>query len=268
MGMFNRSNIVTKSIMGLATAAIMAFIGNASATSISWQTNTMLGSCEAGYTCDSSSRTFLGDDGTTLVTATAWAYNTSSGQIASGDIGFYLNGLGVTNSPGDGSHTVDNQGWVDFVAFKFSEAVDMESVTPSTYSDTDITVWIGDTVGTPDFSGDSFADLDAAFGPSFNNYGGNSNRTATFGANGEAGNLMIVAAISNGNDGYYDNFKIKALAAAGIDTDPDDVPAPASLLVFGPAVFGLGVYRRQIRKADKAKKDQQTEEISDDEVSA
>ncbi|NKB22753.1 MAG: hypothetical protein GKS01_19870 [Alphaproteobacteria bacterium] len=252
--MTKRSNIITKSFLGLATAAALSMMGTASASTISWQTNTNLGSCEAGYTCDSTSRTFMGSDGITSVTATAWSKNSSNNLIETAQLGFYSNGLGVTNNANDGSHTVDNQGYTDFVAFHFSESVDMSSVDLSTYSDTDITVWIGTVSADPDFAGDSFADLDAAFGPGFNNYGNNADRTANFGSDSEVGNLLIISALIDNSESVYDNFKIRALAAEGLTTTNDDVPAPASLLVFGPAVFGLSMMRRRSRARLKAEK--------------
>ena len=260
-----RSVISLSAMVAVAAGTLLSSAKEASATSISWQTNTNLGSCEAGYTCDSTSRTFIGSDGITSVTATPWSKSSSTNLIETAQLGFYSNGLGVTNNANDGSNTGDNQGYTDFVAFHFSETVDMSSVVLNTYSDTDITVWIGTVSADPDFSGDSFADLDAAFGPSFNNYGGNANRTANFGANGEVGNLLIVSSLVSGQDGYYDNFKIKALAASSVDPNPDtDVPAPASLLVFGPAVFAMGVIRRRARKRLELLKADEAEEANDD----
>jgi hypothetical protein len=236
-----------KTIMAVAASAMLSLSSGASASTISWQTNTSLGSCEAGYTCDSTSRTFMGSDGITSVTATAWSQNNSS-VIETAQLGFYSNGLGVTNNANDGSHTVDNQGYTDFVAFYFNQTVDLKSVFLNTYGDTDITAWIGTTSSQPVFTGQDFADLDLAYGTGFSNTGGNVNRNAEFGGDSEVGNLLIVSAMINNPDGYYDNFKIKALYAESAITPDNDIPTPATLLVFGPAVFAMGAIRRRARK--------------------
>jgi hypothetical protein len=246
-----RFTVSLKVIFAVAAAAALSMVNGASASTISWETNTALGSCQAGYTCDSTSRTFIGSDGITSVTATAWSKNNSN-VIETAQLGFYSNGLGVTNNANDGSHTVDNQGYTDFVAFYFNQIVDLKSVFLNTYGDTDITAWIGTTSSEPVFTGQDFADLDLAYGAGFNNTGGNVNREADFGGNSEFGNLLIVSAMVNNSDGYYDNFKIKALYAESATTPDNDIPGPATLLVFGPAVFAMGVMRRRARKKHSA----------------
>jgi hypothetical protein len=205
-----RFAVSLKVIFAVAAAAALSMVNGASASTIIWQTNTSLDSCESGYTCDSTSRTFMGSDGITSVTATAWSQNNSN-VIETAQLGYYSNGLGVTNNANDGSHTVDNQGYTDFVAFYFNQTVDLKSVFLNTYGDTDITAWIGTTPSEPVFTGQSFAGLDLAYGTGFNNTGGNANRDAQFGADSEVGNLLIVSAMVNNLDGNYDNFKIKAL---------------------------------------------------------
>ena len=55
----------------IAAVAALALAGTASATSITWTTTA--GNCLSGYTCNSSEASFLGSDGTTVVTAKAWA---------------------------------------------------------------------------------------------------------------------------------------------------------------------------------------------------
>lgn len=206
----------------------------------------------------------MGSDGITSVTATAWSQN-NSGVIETAQLGFYSNGLGVTNNANDGSHTVDNQGYTDFVAFYFNQTVDLKSVFLNTYGDMDITAWIGTTPSQPVFTGQSFADLDIAYGPGFNNYGGDTNRLASFGANEETGNLLIVSALIDGSNTTYDNFKIKALYAESAITPDTDIPGPATLLVFGPAVLAMGVMRRRARRKQQA---QQANEATDEQEEA
>src|SRR6185503_7537677 len=55
------------------------------------------------------------------VAVTGWTYNGSTYSQVS--VGQYSGGLGVKNSSGD-SHTVDNDGNVDFLRFAFSTSVD------------------------------------------------------------------------------------------------------------------------------------------------
>ncbi len=256
--------IVGKLGSALVAIAFSAMAFGASATSISWQTNTYSGSCAVGYTCNSTQRSFLGSDGTTLVTAEAWAFNTNTLAIETAQLGFYSNGLGVTNNGNDGSHTVDNDGYTDMVAFYFSEEVDLKSIFLSTYGDTDFSAWIGTVPGIPDFTGLDFADLDTNYGGHFDNYGGNVDRLAEFGSFEESGNLLVVAALQPAN-GISDLFKIKALYASAIVTEPDDptVSTPSTMLVFGPTVFGLAWYRRrrmQKQAADEAAVEDGTEE--------
>ncbi len=244
---------VAKIVSLIATVATLAMANAASATSITWNTNSTNGSCAVGYTCNSSERSFLGSDGTTVVTAKAWSYNSYTGSIVASNLGFYSPGLGVL-SPYDESHTVDNYGYKDFIAFYFSEEVDINAVYLNTYGDTDMTAWIGTVPGVPSFTGQDFNDLDVNYGASFDNTGGNVNRLADFGLDAQNGNLLVVAALDNGSTN--DRFKIRTLYAESIASEPDDPPpsntvaSPSSLMVFGPAVFGLAAVRR--RRARKA----------------
>ena len=152
---------------------------------------------------------------------------------------------------------MDNSGNNDFVAFYFSETVDLTSVRLTTYGDTDISFWIGNVSGVPSFTGLDLNDLDVNYGAHVDNYGGNENRTAEFGAGAETGNLLVLAALVPAN-GWKDYFKIKTLYAETVvtpPTEPDAVPTPATLLVFGPALFGLAVLRRRTaRKGAAAQK--------------
>ncbi len=238
-----------KTVSALACAVFLTIAGGVSAAPISWDTS---GGCAAGYACNSSEMSFLGSDGVTIVTARAFSREKQSGAtIQSASLGKYSGGLGVSSYPGD-SHTVDNGSYNDFVAFYFSQTVEMNAVAVTTYGDTDMTIWMGAvTGGVPGFAGEDFADLDFNYGDSFDDYGGDANRTAAFGSDAELGNLLVVAALTPGNGGT-DLFKIKTLYAESVAIESDDpepgpatVPAPSSLLVFGPAVFGLALVRRR-----------------------
>jgi hypothetical protein len=74
-------SISLKIILAVAAAATLSMVNGASALTISWQTNV----------------------------------------IETAQLGCYSNGLGVTNNANDGSHTVDNSGYTDFVAFYFNQ---------------------------------------------------------------------------------------------------------------------------------------------------
>jgi hypothetical protein len=235
--------------------AVPAFVlgglngSGASATTISWQTNTANGGCASGYTCNSSEMNFMGSDGSTLVTAKAWSYLPGNDTIYSASLGMWSPGMGVISPGSDGSHTIDNGGYTDFVSFYFSETVDLQSVFLNSYGDTDFSAWIGTVPGVPDFAGDSLSDLDFNYGQRFDNYGGDVNRLAEFGADSETGNLLVIAALAPAN-GITDLFKIKALYAHAVITeeppeDPPSVSTPSTMLVFGPTVFGLAWYRRR-----------------------
>ena len=237
-----------KIISAIAAVVTMAMAGSALAEVITWNT-TSGAACAPTFTCNGAERSFLGSDGSTVVTAKAWSLNDVTGVIDSAFLGAYSSGLGVTNSDGD-SHTVDNGGNTDFVAFFFSEEVDINSVFLSTFGDTDMTAWIGTVPGSPNFSGQDFDDLDFNYGDSFDDIGGDINRVADFGLDAEAGNLLVVAALRS-STGYTDRFKIKGLYAEAIASEPDDPPpsntvaGPSSLLVFGPAVFAFAMMRRR-----------------------
>lgn len=240
-----------KTVSALAAFATMAIAGSASADPISWSTN---GSCAIGFTCNSSEMSFLGSDGTTVVTEKAWSYNGSTIQSAS--LGKWSGGLGVISAgeSGSPSHTVDNSGNNDFVAFYFSETVEINAVRLTTYGDTDISFWIGTVSGVPSFTGQDLNDLDVNYGAHVDNYCGDANRTAQFGSATETGNLLVLAALVPAN-GWKDYFKIKTLYAETVvtpPTEPDAVPTPATLLVFGPALFGLAVLRRRAARKGAA----------------
>jgi hypothetical protein len=259
---------IGKIVSAIAVVATLAMAGSALAEVITWNT-TSGAACAPTFTCNGAERSFLGSDGSTVVTAKAWSLNDVTGVIDSAFLGAYSGGLGVTNTDGD-SHTVDNGGNTDFVAFFFSEEVDINSVFLSTFGDTDMTAWIGTVPGSPNFSGQDFDDLDFNYGDSFDNFGGDVNRVADFGGDAEQGNLLVVAALRD-STGYTDLFKIKALYAESFATEPDDPPpsntvaGPSSLLVFGPAVFAFAMMRR--RRARK-ETERAVDEIDDSEDAA
>ena len=172
------------------------------------------------------SRTF--SDGTTNVTATGWSYDGHS--VREGALGQWSHGLGVNNSSGDNSHTVDNSGWLDFVVFQFDSAVALDSVSFSTgwhgMYDTDATIGVSNLM-TP-FTGDlsSFTFFDA------NGRTGSNIRDVNL--SGLIGTTWLIGASATNTDGRTDGFKIAGL---GFTSAAGAVPEPATwammLLGFG-----------------------------------
>lgn len=240
-------------INAVIIAAAAIFSTGANALTITWDTS---GACASGYACDNSERSFLGSDGSTVVTAKAFSISKTSGAtIRSASLRQDSGGLGVRKGRGD-SHTVDNSGNNDFIAFYFSESVETNAVQLTSYGDTDISVWMGTVqAGVPSFSNEDLSDLDFNYGARIDNEGGEQDRTAQFGADAEFGNLLVVAALVPGNS-LADFFKIKSLyaeaPAAGPllvteqdEGPPSDVSTPSTMLVFAPALFGMAAWRRR-----------------------
>lgn len=240
---------LVKTLAGIAlSATVMA--GTAKADLIYWHTNTSYGDCASGYSCNANSRTFLGSDGTTTVTAKAWGLTDRyNDELETASLGFYANGLGVTSQEGEGhynSHTVDNYSRYDMVAFFFSEVVDLAGLFLSAYGDTDTSVWIGTEAVMPDLTGASLTDLDNMYGDHFDDDGNSSDRLAWFGSDHEEGNFMIVAGEIN-TEKYADKFKIALLKAYSVEPPPvrDEIPEPGSMAVFGLGLLGLLALRRR-----------------------
>ncbi|MEZ5737304.1 MAG: PEPxxWA-CTERM sorting domain-containing protein [Novosphingobium sp.] len=82
-------------------------------------------------------------DGTVTVEVTGWSINDSD-TINDARLGVWTYGLGVLNSDGDNSHTIDNSGWTDFVVLLFDQAVILSSAQFNTgwhdMNDTDATI--------------------------------------------------------------------------------------------------------------------------------
>ncbi|MEE4349164.1 MAG: PEP-CTERM sorting domain-containing protein [Pacificimonas sp.] len=272
-----------KLVLASLFAAGMATQSGASVTKIGEDVSLHLtsGNCQYSSNACHFSTTFQAFDGSTQtvnVKATAWSINGGTGFDAGShsraDINKYSYGLGATttatnpdeidNSP---NHALDNEGHREYIALEFDTAVTAESVHLAVYNgshghgDADMSIIMG-SVPT---GLDSYLDPRAAltdwqsgftveedYSGSFNNNSGRGSfagwRTQDdfhFGE-GDAGNVVIVAADLFGHGSYSDFFKVKTLEfdVYRSVTPQQDVPAPGAVLLFGLAALALARRRR------------------------
>ena len=189
-------------------------------------------------------RTFTGDAGTKVEVS---AYSLNGNSLSSSFVGQYAGyGLGVTNSGNDGDHTIDNNGWVDFVVLQFDRVMTVSDLGIYGFGDTDLTWAVGNTGTAFDntLSIPNYTTLDNLFNTFQQSAGSNSNGLVNRTINGAtAGNLFMVAANTN-NTGWtnpYDYFKLNSLKATGA------VPEPATwgMMIGGFALVGSAMRRRK-----------------------
>lgn len=248
----------TASITALASFAFLgiATVNDAQATPVTWNFNCTSG-CSSVDGPDGNTRSFLGSDGVTSVTAKAWGLTggSSNTYFQTAFLGHYSGGLGVTNREESGSsssHTLDNASQKDVIGFFFSDTITITSAFLSAFGDTDISVWVGTVGAMPDLTDSSlnnFTKLDTAFGTHINNTGGTSSRTADLTGTTLVGNFLLIAARIDDSSDLDDKIKIKSLTGEPFDPPPSsDVVEPASLALFGLGAFGIAALRRR-RKA-------------------
>jgi protocatechuate 3,4-dioxygenase beta subunit len=149
------------------------------------------------------------------VKASAWS-RTDGGSWASGYLGAYGGGLGVTDTgEGDGSsdkHTVDNITRDNYVLFRFDKQVIVDQAYLGyVVDDSDLTVWIGtisDAFNTTITLSDSV--LSGLGFTEVNDTSSSSERWANFNAGNVAGNVLVIAA-STADTTPDDEFKIEYL---------------------------------------------------------
>ncbi len=144
------------------------------------------------------------------IDARAFSREKSSGDWYDAWLGAYSGGLGVTDTSGGDSHTVDNIGIDDnYVLFEFSETVVVDAAFLGfVIDDSDISVWIGN-VDSP-IASLSDALLNGLEFTEVNNTVSSSPRLADINGDEVAGNVLIIAA-STADTTPEDKFKIETL---------------------------------------------------------
>lgn len=155
----------------------------------------------------------------------------SGGQITSARlapdprIGRYVGGAGVVNSPTDGDHQADGNGWKDFISIAFDAPVTLSKVVFSFFGSNDDFRWIHDSSGNGAIGvGDAISAR-----VSSNPYSG-------FGS--ASSSLFAIGAFDSD-----DEWKLKAVTVEF--APPAEVPLPAAGWLMLAALGGLAAARRR-----------------------
>jgi hypothetical protein len=189
------------------------------------------------------------------VKASAYAFtNDGTGPAIKAWLGQYLNthgGLGVTNAPGDNSHTVDNNGYSDFVVFEFSAAVNVTGYELSKFGDDADTSWyVGNLAAGFDFTNKTLADLNAlGLTGGTNSWSSSDTSPLESISTGVSGNYLILAANFGASD-RDDKFKLRTITAT--QHTPDAVPEPSTIILMGSGLVAFGCIARQKAKKQPA----------------
>jgi hypothetical protein len=184
------------------------------------------------------------------VKAKGFSRDKATGAWASGYLGSYGGGLGVTDgSEGSGSnntHVVDNVGGRDnFVLFAFDQSVAVDSAFLGyVVGDSDLRAWIG-TLANAFASPPSLSDATlTGLGFTELNAGGGSTRLADLNAGNIAGNVLVIAAKPGESDDQFKIEKLKLRAATpGVYENKGTVIAPGA-----PSDFDLSHYKNPASK--------------------
>jgi len=192
--------------------------------------------------------------GAISATVTGWSVN-NNGVINDGELGVWSQGIGVKNSSGDNSHTIDNQGWTDFIVLEFNQLVSLSEARFNTgwhgMNDTDATIgFMSAAPGSLSLDGANESSL-SMFSPYFAGEGGASgNITRNINPSGNVGNVWMIGATTRSGYSGNDGFKLEGLRVNSA------VPEPGTwaLLLVGFGFLGASMRgrRRQQQRASFA----------------
>ena len=148
-------------------------------------------------------------------------------------LGAYSTGLGVTNTGENAAkdYRLDNDGRTDFLVLQFSESVVIDKAyLKAVFTDSDATVWIGNSTTITSLSDKILADL----GTPEQNAGGSIDRIADINAKNRSGNTLVIAAANTESCGN-DNFTLSGLDVFKLVSTGSTITNTAT--VAGPSGF-------------------------------
>lgn len=227
----------------LASALALAFATSAHAVVQTFNFN-----FSGGNNSEQLTQTFT-QNGLT-VTVTGWSYNAATSSFSQSNVGWYSPGLGVKYS-GDDSHTVDNNGRIDFLKFAFAPIpADVNSLSIGYVENyggsdnSDFTYWLNNT-----------GSLSIAGGTNVNGTG-----TGSYALNGSSTQqfsyLIVSASVADANlidprygSNYYegnDGFKISGLnVTTGTSNTPGVPDGGSTAILLGASLAAVGLISRR-----------------------
>ena len=204
------------------------------------------------------------------LTITAYSTTGSGSKFAAAKLGDYnSSGFGVTGNgenTGSPQHSMDNNGKLDLILFKFDSSIALSSIQAGWFSgDSDMSVLAYTGVGNAvsDLTGATQASLLSTGWSLVGNYYNNGTSERSVNGTGISSSYWIVSAFSNfsnatysGND-YIKLKKVKGTFTCANSSDPSCNPStgvsePATLALAGLALLGVAGSRRRLAKGATA----------------